>query len=383
MREETSKLSVQPVASRMQQRDWLDVPHKILKTDPNWVTPLDLVERRRVSAKHSAFFTFGEVERFIAYRGATAVGRISAQVNRRHLERYQDATGQFGFFDCIDDPAVAAALLDQAGAWLAARGMKRMTGPFSLSINEETGVLVDGFETPPAILMPHGAKWYGPRLTDAGCTAVMDVYAYRFRPAETPEHLRRLTKLARTNSRLSVRKFDMRHYNREIDLLINIFNDAWSENWGFLPFSDAEIASLVAETRHILRDGWGRFLLLDGEPAGFMFALPDINRVIAPFDGRLLPLNWWTLARKFWRNDWETVRIPLMGLRKVHQSGPFATSMLAMLVAEFIEEARNYPIEWIEFSWVLDSNRPMRRLAEFATGKPPAKTYRIYQRALT
>lgn len=370
---------VTEVVTRRQNADWHGVPAKILRGDAAWVEPLRVLEKRRVSPKHSPFFTFGEVARFVAYRDGRPVGRISAQVNRRHLEAHKDATGQFGFFDCSDDAAAANALVAAAADWLAARGLERMTGPFSLSINEETGLLVDGFETPPAILMPHGARWYDRLLTGAGCRKAIDVLAYRYDFSNPNPIVDRLAAIARRDPRLSVRPFDMKNYDREVALLIDIFNDAWSGNWGFVPFSDAEIAAFVAETRHVLRDEWGQFVMVDGEPVGFLFVLPDINRVIQPFGGRLLPFNWVKLVAKFWSNDWKTARIPLLGLRRSYHSSPIAPGLLLLMVSELLATSVRYQHDWIEFSWVLETNRPMRRIAEMAAG-PAQKTYRIYER---
>ena len=192
MSTEQGPVQIQPVLTARDRAVWLDLPAAILSGDPHWVPPLQILERRRFSPKHQPFFGFGAAELFIAYRDGRAIGRISAQINRRHLAHHEDDTGQFGFFDCRNDPAAATALVEAAAAWLRARGLKRMTGPFSFSINEEAGLLVDGFDTPPAILMGHGAPWYGALLEQAGMSKEIDLFAYRMRPSEAPELLMRL-----------------------------------------------------------------------------------------------------------------------------------------------------------------------------------------------
>jgi hypothetical protein len=363
-------------------RDWLTLPAAIFADDPHWVQPLDLLERRRISPRHNPFFGFGEAEMFVAYRGEQPVGRISAQINRRHLERYQDATGHFGFFDCHDDAEVGSAMVETAAQWLARRGgLVRMVGPLSFSINEEAGLLVRGFDSPPAGLTPHGRPWYGPLLERAGLVKEVDLYAYRMKPADAPPVIHRLARLAARSSNVKVRHFDMSDYRAEVQLLIDIFNDAWRDNWGFVPFSAAEIDALANEMRYLLRGKYGRILFVDDEPAGMILCIPDLNTLIKTYRGRLLPFNWLRLLRDFWREEWRTARIPLLGLKSRYRSSPLGTAMLALLVAEFIVEARSYPHEWVEFSWILETNKPMVALAELAAGAP-AKTYRIYAKSL-
>jgi hypothetical protein len=375
-------ITVKLMQDRRTRHDWLALPAAIFADDPNWVEPLRLLERRRVSQKHNPFFTFGEAEFFIAYRGARPVGRISAQINRRHLERYRDATGHFGFFDCHDDPEAAAVLVNAAAQWLRARGMTRMVGPLSLSINDEPGLLVSGFDTPPANQTPHSRPWYGPLLERSGLSKEVDLFAYRMKPADAPPIIHRLAGLAARSGNITVRPLDMSNFGAEMAILIDIFNDAWGDNWGFVPFSRAEIDAIVSETRYVLRGKYGRFLFVDGEPAGVIVCLPDLNNVISRTGGRLLPLNWLRLGMAFWREQWRTARIPLLGLRKGYRSSPLSAAMLALLVEEFIEEARHYPHQWVEFSWILESNKPMVALAELAAGAP-AKTYRVYTKSLT
>ncbi len=360
---------------------WLGLPATIHSDDPGWIAPLAIQERRRISPRGNPFFDFGEAELLIAWRGDTAVGRISAQVNRRHLAHHDDATGHFGFFDCANDPEAARLLVQAAGSYLRERGMRRMVGPLSFSINEEVGLLVDGFDTPPAFLMGHTAPWSAALLEQAGLTKEIDLLAYRLRPSEVPAAVKRLAGLATRSGRVSVRRFDMRNYRSEIETLIDVFNDAWSDNWGFVPFARTEIDALISETRFLLRGKYGRFLLLDGEPVGVMLALPDLNEVTKGSKGRLLPTAWMRLLGTCWRDSWRTARIPLLGLRKRLRGDAAAPAMLALLVAEFLDESRDYALDWVELSWVLETNRSMNKLARLAAGAP-AKTYRVYSQTL-
>jgi GNAT superfamily N-acetyltransferase len=378
---QTRGLTVVKVGDERQVRDWLAVPHLVFADDPAWVPPLRFLERRRISPKHAPFFSFGEACLFLAYRNGTAVGRISAQINRRHLERYHDATGHFGFFDCIDDPDAALALVSAAELWLRERGLSRMVGPLNFSVNEECGCLISGFETPPAVLMPHSRTWTGRLLETAGLVKAIDLFAYRLIPSETPNRVYEIAQLASHTSGVATRGFNMQRYADEVRMLVEIFNDAWSSNWGFVPFSPVEIDALIAEMRPFFRGNYGRFVLFNHEPVGFMVGLPNINEIIALFDGRLLPFNWIRLLWWLRMERARSVRVPLLGLRKSYQSTPIGGMLLALLVSELLQIWRHYNHRWVEFSWVLENNRRMVELAQLAAG-PPAKIYRIYQKMI-
>jgi hypothetical protein len=361
--------------------DWLAVPFAVFAGDPAWVTPLNFLERRRISPRHAPFFTFGEAKLFLAYRGDEPVGRISAQINRRHLEYHRDGCGHFGFFDCCDDAEAAQALVDTAADWLRQRGMSRIVGPMNFSINEECGCLVSGFETPPAILMTHARRWTGPLLERAGLAKEIDLFAYRLVPEKLPTRVLEIADMARSSPGVSIRQFDMTRYTEEVRTLIEIFNDAWSANWGFVPFSTAEIDALLAEMRPLIRGHYGRFVLFNGSPVGVIVGLPNVNQAIAPFHGRLLPLNWLKLLWMLKREKIPTARVPLLGLRKDYQSTPMGGWLLALIIAELIPQMRSHNLEWVEFSWILETNTRMVALAELGAGRP-VKTYRIYGKNL-
>ena len=374
-------ISIEPVHDRRTRAAWLSLPYQIYRDDPAWISPLKLVEERRFKPVHP-FYSFADVSLFVAFRGGEAVGRISAQVNKRHLAAHNDATGHFGFFDCVDDPEVAKALVDAAASWLRERGMTRMVGPLNYSTNEESGLLVDGFDTPPALLMTHARPWFGPQLEQAGLTKVTDLYAYRMDPKNAPDQLVRLAQKAMESGRITVRLLDTKRLMAEIECLVDIFNDAWSQNWGFVPFDRLEIDAMAAELKPFLRPGYCRFILIDGAPAAVMLGLPDINGLTAGFNGNLLPFNWISLVARLALEDFRGARVPLLGIRREFQHTPLAAGVLAILVKEFLAEARKKKLDWVEFSWVLEGNRPMNTLGRLAAGAPD-KTYRVYEKALS
>ena len=376
-----SGVQIVEVVTSTQQDAFLRVVHLIYADDPTWVPPLDLMEKRRLSPKHNPFFMVGEAALFIAMKDGRGVGRISAQINRAYLEIHKDDTGHFGFFESIDDQVVADALVAAAADWLRAKGCKRMVGPVNFTINDESGLLVEGFDTPPAVFMTQSRPWMGPLLERAGMVKDMDLLAYRMKPTEAGGDFRKLAEFARTSGRIELRPADMSHYHREVALLVDIFNDAWSDNWGFAPTSAKEMDMVIGEMRYFFRGNFARFLLLDGEPVGVAIVLPNYNELVQPFGGRLMPFNWAKLVWKLWRQDIHTARFTLLGIRKSVKGAGLRARMIAMLIDAYLGVGDNLGLDWVEFSWILENNLPMRHFAERAAGQP-VKRYRMFAREL-
>jgi hypothetical protein len=375
-------IDIKPLRGRRALGDWLDVPSIAYAGDPNFIAPLRLVERERISPRHNPFFSYGDAEMFVAYRNGAPAGRISAQINRKHLAHSADDTGHFGFFDCIQDDAVASKLIETASAWLSARGLTRMRGPFNLTVNQDIGLLVDGFESAPAILTSHAAPWSGGLLEASGLAKAMDLFAFRMNPNSLPREIERLAKFAKDSNRVRVRQVRMDTFADEARLVFDIFNDAWSHNWGFEPVTEPDIKAMIRDIRPIMRSKFGWIAEIDGEPAAMMMVLPDINRVVSGFGGHLLPFNWAKLAYEIYADRWETARVPLLGIRRRYRDSILAPAVLSLLVSNIVELGQGYDIDWIEFSWILETNGPMVHLATLAAG-PPARTYRVYEKALS
>jgi GNAT superfamily N-acetyltransferase len=361
--------------------DWLTVLKTVMRGDPAWISPLDLVEKQRISAKHNPFFKFGEARFFVAYCGGQPVGRISAQINRLYTETKGKPASQFGFFDCIDDKRVARALVDHAALWLNSHGLTDMEGPFNLTINQDAGLLVSGFEHRPAIMTSHAPPWAGELLESCGLAKSMELFAYRFQPACAPMQFQRLARLAPQGDRVRVRQLDLSRYREETALIFDIFNDAWSDNWNFIPIKDHEAMALAGEMRPLLRSKFGFIAEVDGRPAAMMIVLPDINDVTTGFRGRLLPFNWAKLALSLWNDNWRTARVPLLGVRKEFRGDPIAVQVISKLMSEVLKLSKQYDLKWTEISWILETNRQMVQLAEIAAGKP-ARIYRIYRKEI-
>jgi hypothetical protein len=375
-------VTVRPVATRRDRRTFLDVPFAIYRGDPHWVAPLYIERQEHLDPRKNPYFRHAEAELFLAERDGRAVGRISAQIDRLRLARHGDATGQFGFLEAPDDPNIFAALFEAAAGWLSERGMERMEGPFSFSINDEAGLLVEGFETPPAIMMGHARPYYGARVEEQGFARVKDLIAYDYDAhIEMPRLLRSLFEKAVAAEDIAIRPFDRKNLARDLDIVMDIFNDAWSHNWGFVPFTAEEIAALGRNLRLLVAPGYAAIASYRGAPAAMAVTLPNINAWIAGLDGRLLPMGWAKLAWHLFAKPPASVRMPLMGVRRVHHGTPLG----AALAIGVIDTVRRYHLSRgthrAELSWILEDNLPVRRIVE-QLGAIPCKTYRIYGKAL-
>jgi hypothetical protein len=375
-------IEVFPVHSRRDLKDFITLPHAIFADDPNWIAPLRFERREHLSVRKNPYFRHAEAQLLVARRGGQAVGRISAQIDRLHIERYGNATGQFGFLDGIDDGAVFARLLDAAEAWLKQRGARRIEGPFSFSINDEAGLLVNGFHKPPFIMMGHARPYYAGHVEDAGYSRVKDLFAYEYDlRIPIPRPMQAMIAKNKASGRLLIRPLSKSALSRDLDIIIDIFNDAWSGNWNFVPMTREEIVHLGKMLKMLVTGEHIAIAFFDGEPAAMAVTLPDINGMIADLDGRLLPFGW---AKLLWRLKFRKhagARLPLMGV-KARYRGSVVSAMLALAL---IDTVRNFHLSRGtlrgELSWVLEDNTPLRRILD-AIGAVPYKTYRIYEKSL-
>jgi hypothetical protein len=376
-----STVTVQPIATA-EHKKFLDVAFDVYRGDPAWVAPLYLERYEHLSAKKNPYFKHADVQLFVAERDGKPVGRISAQVCKLHLERYNDATGQFGFLDAVDDPHVFAALLAAARDWLKAKGMKHMRGPFSFSINDEMGLLIDGFETPPSLFMGHARPYFQRHVEAAGFSKAKDVFAYNYRlDTPIPQVIDRAYRRAQKTAAISVRPLDKKKIDSEMQIVMSIFNDAWSNNWGYVPFTEDELKMLASNLKMLVSGEYVSIASVGGEPAAMAVTLPNINEWIRDMGGRLMPFNWARLIPKVIAKKPRSLRLPLMGVaRKYHDS-----TLGSALAFGVIMALRDYHlargVEQVEFSWILEDNKGMRNIIETA-GAKAYKTYRIYEKAI-
>jgi hypothetical protein len=381
----TESLRVTEVVTRRDFRRFLEVPHLVYRGDPHWVAPLWSEVRKVLDRRRNPFFDHGEARYWLACRGDMPVGRISAQINRLHLETHHDATGNFGFLEAVDDPAVFGTLLGTAETWLKKQGMSRVLGPYSPTINDEIGVLVSGFGTPPTIGMAYSPRYYAQRLEDAGYRKVKDVHALQFDMAGARN--RAITDLERSASRLNpagrarVRPIEMGRFKEEMRSAIAVYNDAWGSNWGFVPVTTREVEHLIAAIRPVLRPDYILLGEIDGRIEGVFLALPDLNEVIADLHGRLMPFGWAKLLWRLRMRPPKAARVILAGVRKAYQNSPLGAALLAWMLADIIKAGHRCGTEQVELSWVLEDNARSLTFCQRAGGRIN-KTYRIYQKRL-
>lgn len=378
------KIRITEVLTRRDIRHFIDVSYTIYRNDPYWVAPLRGEVRKLLDRRQNPFFDHGEACYWIAWRGSTAVGRISAQINRLHLAIHKDATGNFGFFEFIDDPAVIHALLETAEAWLRARGMSRILGPYSPSMNDEIGVLVSGFDSRPMVMMAHSPPYYSRRLEDEGYRKAKDVHAYSIDlSAEAAKELERVeqsTARLRKEGQFSIRASDKLHFKDDMRMLMDIYNDAWSDNWGFIPLTEREVDYVVQSIKPIVRYEAVLFGLINSRPEGMLIAIPDLNEMIADLGGRLFPFGW---AKLLWRlRSPKSARVFLGGVRKAYRNTTLGNALVVLLLAEMIKLGRALGIDRVELSWILEDNKASIAVGRYG-GAKLSKVYRIYGKALT
>lgn len=372
---------VTPVESKADLDAFIRVQHDLHAGQPNFVPPLFLERQDALSPKKNPIFQHAEVRFWVARSDGRPVGRISAQICRLHREKNDPDGGQFGLIEARDDPAVFKALIDTAGDWLKSKGLKRMLGPFNLGINEQIGILVDGFDTPPALLMSHDQPHMDARLQEQGLAKAKDVLAFRYRLGDEPP-----VGIARILSRklpanVRIRPLEAKHFDRDIAKALEIFNDAWADNWNALPYTAAEVTYLAKELKPLIEPPFFWFAEVDGEPSAFIIGLPNLNEAIADLGGRLLPFGLFKLLWRLKVKGVKTGRVPLMGVkRKLH--GTTLGSVLPLhLIASIRKSALARGYETAELSWVLEDNARMRHIGEALCG-PAYKTYRLYGKEL-
>lgn len=361
---------------------FIRVAHEVYRNDPNWVPPLEMEIRDRLTPGKNPFFEHAEGVLFTAWDGDRPVGRCTAQIDHEHLRVHDDGAGFFGFFDTVDDERVARALLEAAAGWLRARGMVRMRGPMSLSINEEIGTLVEGFDTPPMLMMSHARPYQAGLIEAAGFQKAKDVLAWRYEVGTPHGRADRAWKAVREMPEVRFRSVRRRHLDEDIRTILDIFNDAWSENWGFVPVTEAEARKMAQDLKLILDEDLAFFAEIDGRPVGICITLPNLNEAIRDLGGKLMPFGLFKLLWRLKVKGPRTARLMLLGIRKdLRGIKRYGGLSLAMYV-EVSKRGARKGIEWGELSWTLEDNHPIN-LGIRAMGAKVYKKYRIFERELS
>lgn len=372
-------LRIAPANSNAERELFLRLPYRLYRDDPAWVAPL-LFERRSTIAPANPVFEHLRWQPFLAWRGDRVVGRISAQIDALVQQVRGEDIGYFGMLEAEDDPAVFSALLHTAEQWLRDDGMSAVRGPYNLNINQECGLLVDGFGTIPNMMMGHALPYYDRHVLASGYRVAKELLAYEAPPDfVAPPLLTALQK--RLAGRLTVTPLDTRNRNRDLDAMCEIFNDAWANNWGAVPFTQKEFRAVANEMLLLIPPELIQIARVDGEPAAFIVLLPNLNEALLGLDGKLLPFGWakllWRLKVKFTK----TSRVPLMGVRQKFQNRIMGPGLAFAVIDAVRHVAARRGVKSVEMSWVLEDNEGMRHIAE-AIGGVINKRYRIYERPL-
>ena len=378
----SGEISIRRVSSKAERNAFVDLAWDIYASDPHWVPPLKDEVHGLIDPKRNPWFGHGFAEFWIAERDGEVVGRISAQVDELVQEHMSPGTGQWGMFEAKNE-AVAALLIKTAEDWLREQRMTKSLGPISISIWDEPGLLIQGFDEPPMVMMGHHRPEYRGWIEGAGYERAKDLFTFELdiRIDMIPV-IDRLIKSGEKNPRIRIRDVDKSKFDQEAAIILDILNDAWSDNWGFVPLTDDEIAYAGKKLKPIIVEDLVKIAEVDGEPVAFMITIPDMNEMIRDLDGKLFPFGWAKLLWRLHKVATRRVRVPLMGVRKSMQRGRMA-SQLAFMLIEFTRRVcvDKYGINVGEFGWVLEDNQGMMSIAQLP-GANINHTYRIYNKAL-
>jgi hypothetical protein len=372
----SGSIEIRPVRGRREFGRFIDYAYRVHARDPLWIPPLRIAEHDRLTPRKNPFFAHADVELLLAWRGDAVVGRIAAIDDRLHNRIHGDNVAMFGFFEA-EDGASARALLAAVEVWAKGRGRAHVRGPLNPSLNESAGLLIDGFDTPPMLLMPHNPPEYAGFIESGGYRKVKDLFAWLYDiDREVPPTIAKLAARVRQCECVIVRRLDPAEFTREIERLHTIYCAAWARNWGFIPPTVDEFRRIATELKPIFDPRCAVCAEIDGRPVACAIAIPDINQALKGTSGRLLPFG--LLRLIFRRRFIDQVRLLLVGVEPAYRT----RGLYPLLLFELHRQLRGGPYRRAEFSWVLEDNRDINRPAEWA-GARRYKTYRIYQKAVS
>lgn len=377
-----SAITIRPVLTKADKLDFLKLPFSIFADDKNWIAPLFFERLEHLDENKNPYFKHAAAQLFLAERNGKPIGRISAQIDQLHIDRYNDACGQFGFLDAHDDPEIFSALFAAAENWLRQKGMKKIEGPFSFSINDESGLLIEGFGTPPNMMMGHSRPFYEKHVENNGFKKSKDLLAYlRKLDDALPPDLERRYKWAAKSADLEFRPLNKSQIKSEIQTIMSIFNDAWKNNWNYVPFTEAELQMLATNLKLLVHKNSVQIASYKGQSAAFIVAMPNLNEWFQGLNGRLLPRGLPRLLGKLITKKASSFRIPLMGVRQEFQDSAIGSALSYGLIKKIHEFHAPRGVKEIELSWILEDNERMKKLIE-SVGAKVYKTYRVYQKQL-
>ncbi len=371
-----------PSENKKERKRFIELSWKIYKDDPAWVPPLQLTVIDAIDTKKNPFFKHAKLRLWNAYIGDEHVGRIAAVVDDRHIEFHGEKTGFWGFFESVKNREVAKKLFEAAEAWVKGHGMQTIRGPMNPSTNHECGLLVDGFETMPYVMMTHNPKYYIELVEERGYKKAKDLLAYEIpRPEELTGKIARVAESVLQRGGFSIRPINMKKFNEEVQLILDIYNSAWEKNWGFVPMDDAEFKHMAKSMKDIV---WPELCLIafhGDEPIGFSLGLPDLNQVLKDIpNGKLLPWGIFKLLRGInpKNRKIDRCRVITLGVKEKYR----ATGVGSVFYYETYRRSGALGIKAGEASWILEDNQQMISAIQAFNPVPPYKTYRIYDKSL-
>lgn len=373
-------IHIEQVLDKRDLKAFIAFPSSLFRDDPNWIDPLYLEREEHLSKKNPGTDHI-EWQAWVAKKEGKVVGRITAQIDALHRERYGEDTGHFGMIDAIEDPAVFSALFAAAEAWLRSKGALKITGPFSLNINQESGLLVEGFDTPPSALMTHAKPYYAANLERQGYTQGIDLLAYWMKRTDLHFSPSLAKMMSQVRKKVTLRRLNRKRFSEEMQVLREIFNSGWQDNWGFVPFTEHEFATMGDQLKFLVPDDMIYIAEVYSVPCAFIVGLPNINEAIADLNGSLFPFGW---AKLLWRlkvSGVRTARVPLMGVRQEYQFSRIGPIIALLLIEALHDPFEKRGIDALEMSWILESNTGMRTILE-RIGAVPYKRYRLYEKQL-
>src|ERR1044072_5346813 len=374
-------LSIRPVRTRRELKRFVKVPFHLHRNSPQWVAPLIFERMEFLNREKNPYFEHAEAEYFLAERDGEPVGRISAQVDQRWDEFQGGRDGMFGFFETVDDPGVAKGLFDAAEEWIRSRGRERILGPMDFTTNDELGILIEGFELRPMILQPWHPPYYRELIDGLGYAKAMDLLMWYLELGKLKEgdqfapEIHAAAAKALRDEGVTIRNMNKREMANEVRRFTAVYNEAWGDNWGFVPIHDAEVEFQAKNLKQVLDEDWAYMAEKEGEVVGAALTLPDVNQVMAKMNGRLLPFGW--LRFLLGKRKVDRVRVLALGVK--HDFRP--SGVAAGLYLKHLETASPDGVPGGETGWILETNKPMNRAMEGMGGKV-VKRYRLYEKQL-
>ncbi len=373
-------LEIIPVKSKKDYKEFIKLPYQLYKEDAHWIPPLFLERWEAIHPKKNPYYQHALVKLFLARRKGKTVGRISAQIDLEYEKFYKERLGQFGFFECENNPETSHALFQAAENFLKENGALKFQGPFSFSINEETGLLIEGFQEPLVIMMPYNPPYYISLIEAEGYRKVKDLYAWKYIMGQVPKDPMEVAEQIRQYPGLTLRNLNMKNLKNDLLKIVDILNSAWSENWGFVPFTENEVDKMANDLKLFIDPSGVIIVELETKPIAMCVALPNIYDCIQDLGGKLFPFGILKLLWRMKKKKYRSGRLILLGVKKEYRNTALG-GLSILLYVEIQKRCQAAGMKWGELSWTLEDNKRINTGIEFMGGKR-YKTYRIYEKRI-